>query len=158
MNTAKNDLIAARQPFSKLPVREILNVSQLSNGIPNGCYENAHATKDAAATTGKKIFIVSGWLVQPYDPVSNSTAIIQHWWNVDANGNHFDITPNLNPDSIYVQDTGLYKFCIDNDLVLITHVGNSLLYINGGFEVLVDTNLMKFKPVDELKTEYIYNL
>jgi len=158
MNTAKNDLISARQPFSKFPVREILNVSQLSNGISNGCYENAHATKDAAATTGKKIFIVSGWLVEPYDPVSNSTAIIQHWWNVDANGNHFDITPNLNPDSIYVQDTGLYKFCIDNDPVLITHVGNSLLYINGGFEVLVDTNLMKFKPVDELKTEYIYNL
>ena len=153
MNTATHDLIAARQKFTKFPVRQILNVTQLSTGIKNDCYGNAHATKDAAAATGKKTYIVSGWIVCAYDPIQNGTAIIQHWWNVDDQGNHFDTTPNLNPDSIYVQDTGLYVFCCDNDATLLTHLGNNLWHNNGKFEVLIDTNLMLFTPVDELKTE-----
>jgi hypothetical protein len=158
MNTASHDLIAARQLSTKLPVRQILNVTQLSTGIQNDCYGNAHATKEASLKIGNKIYIVSGWLVEPYDPASDSTAIIQHWWNVDAQGHHFDITPNLNPDSIYVQDIGLFQFCIDNDPILFTHVGNNLLHKNGKFEILVDTDLMLFMPVNELKTEYIYNM
>ena len=158
MNTATQDLIAARQKFTNFPVRQILNVTQLSNGIPNGCYANAHAAKEAGQKIGNKIFIVSGWIVEAYNPSVNATAIIQHWWNVDAKGNHFDTTPNLNPYSIYVQDTGLYEFCVNNDATLWTHMGNNLLHKDGKFQVLIDTDLMLFKPVDELKTKYIYNL
>ena len=157
MYRATREFILARQKHTSWKLTTP-KVRQIGGGEPNECFENAVKVMKASKASDNKQIVMTGWIVQPFDKVNKCTAIIQHWWNVDANGNHFDITPNLNPDSIYVQDTGLYKFCIDNDPVLITHVGNSLLYINGGFEVLVDTNLMKFKPVDELKTEYIYNL
>lgn len=159
MYKATNEFIKARDKFTgKFAVKHIPVVKRIGGGVANQCYTNSHNAKDEYTKGARRVVMISGWLVQPYQKESNSTAIIAHWWNADITGQHFDTTPLVDEGEQYVQDSALYQYCIENDLALSTHLAKSLLYQNDQFEVLVDFENMMFRRVDELRTEYMYDL
>lgn len=156
MQIATIALIQERQRHAgSFLVRHVPYVNNIGGGARGQCYSNSHAVKTAQ---GRNVIMVSGWLVQPYDEKSNSTAIIQHWWNADKSGNHFDTSPFITNQEEYVQDAGIISFCVENDHLLTTHLAHSLLYRDGKFEVLTDPDRMLFRPVNELRTEYLYGI
>jgi hypothetical protein len=159
MYRATREFIKARELHTNgNMVRKIENVKQVGGGVANQCYSNAHNAKDEAAKNGERVFIISGWLVQPFDKKTNSVSIIAHWWNADSNGLMFDTSPLVSKEDEYVQDSAIFKFCVENDAQLKTHMHNSLLYQNENFEVLIDAETMAFRAITELKTEYFYDL
>jgi len=111
---------------------------------------------DKGKAEGNKFVALSGWLVQPYDKEKNCTAIIQHWWNGDSLGNHFDTTPLISGNEEYVLDYALYEFSRTNFERIKSNVAMSLLYQNGSFEILKDPETMEFVPVSNLKTEVLF--
>ena len=157
MKKVTRELIKLRQKYVANPkaIQHISSVSKIGGGELNQCYQNAFKYKAPEAFGGS---MMSGWLVQPYDPVTNSTAIIQHWWNVDRNDNHIDTTPTLNIDSDYVQDLGIYVFCFTNDARLDTHLGKSMMFKDGRFSVLYDVDNMYFSPLQDLDISRFYTL
>lgn len=159
MYRATRDFIAARNlSAGDFEVRKIDNVKRITGGTKNQCYLNAHAAKEEGAKNGKRIFLVSGWLVQPFNEKTNSVSIIAHWWNADSNGLMFDTSPLISNGDEYVKDLAILNFCFENDSRLNNHVHRSLLYQNGEFKVLINPEEMIFMSVDELKTEYFYDL
>ena len=159
MYKATNEFIKARDKFTgKFAVKHIPVVKRIGGGIANQCYTNSHNAKDEYSKGARRVVMISGWLVQPYHKETNSTAIIAHWWNADITGQHFDTTPLVDEGEQYVQDSALYQYCVENDLALSTHLAKSLLYQNDKFEVAMDFENVLFKPIDELRTEYLYDL
>jgi hypothetical protein len=159
MYRATRNFIKARDLYAgEFLVRKIDTVKKVSGGVVNQCYSNAHSAKEQGAKNGNRIHMISGWLIQPFNKQTNSVSIIAHWWNADSNGLMFDTSPLVESDNEYVQDSAIYKFCIDNDSKLTTHMHHSLLYQNDKFEVLIDPKTMTFLPINELKTEYFYTL
>ena len=100
---------------------------------------------------------MSGWLVQPYDKEKNCTAIIQHWWNVDSTGRHFDTSPFVATGEEYVMDFDLYEFSREHFERIKSNVTMSLLLKNGKFSILTDADSMRFTDVSELRTELFFN-
>lgn len=157
MEKATQVFMADRQKHvPNVKIRLISGVKRVGGGALNLCYENSYDAKQAG---GKNVVMLSGWLVQPYDDKTKSTAIIQHWWNANLSGDHFDTTPLAdNSDCDYVQDTGIYMFCLKNDSRLSTHKGFDLLHHDGQYEVLYDQDSMLFRTIQELKTENFYSM
>ncbi len=159
MYKATREFITAREQFTgNYSVRHLPNVKKVGGGLPNRCYTNSHNAKDSMSNGTYRVVMISGWLVQPYNKSTNSTAIIAHWWNADINGGFLDTTPLINDGEEYVQDSAIYHFCVENDNNLTTHLPNSLLYRDGKFEVLIDPVNMLFRPINELRTEFFYEL
>lgn len=128
MYRATRELIKSRQPHTNYVV-EVVSVKQVGGGVANQCFQNA--TDDEMLTKGNKV--VSGWVVNPYDSHRNSTAIIQHWWNIDAEGNYFDTTPALDSKLEYVIDCEIAGFGQNNFDQLDNLVGLSLLFKDNKF-------------------------
>lgn len=128
MYKATRELIKARQQFTDYVVEQVF-VRQVGGGIENECFENA--TNDDLLEKGNKV--VSGWIVNAYDGVRNSTAIVQHWWNIDSTGNYFDTTPNLDATMEYVIDVEIVSYGQDNFDDLDNLVAMSLLFKDGEF-------------------------
>lgn len=159
MYKATRDFIKARKLFTNgYPLKKIDNVKKIDGGVENKCYSNSYNFKEENAKIGKRMFMISGWLIQPYHKESNSVSIIAHWWNADEHGNHFDTSPQILNNEEYVQDYDLYRFCIENDERLQTHVAYDLLYQNGTYQVLIDGEIMMFKEINNLKTENLFSL
>jgi len=110
---------------------------------------------DLQVANGVEVAIRSGWLVTPYDKKTNSSLIIQHWWNAVRNNGYVDTTP-LDDTAEYVEDCALKKFCVRNDGKLKTHVAHSLLYKDGIFSVILDPEKGELAKLDELRTEFLY--
>ena len=156
MYRATRSLIKAREPYTEgMPLRCVY-VSQGSSGVPKRCYSNSFKAKEDALANGRRVAMVSGWIVQPYDKVNNVVAIIAHWWNMDEKGRFFDTTPFTTFPGEYVQDTQIQKFCIENDVYLDTHLICSLLYENGKFSKLLNEESMLFAPLTDLSTAQLF--
>ena len=140
MYKATRSLIKARQQYSRYVVEKLARVRQVGGGAPNDCFNNACAAKQRESG----IQVVSGWVVDRYNPNGDFTEITQHWWNVDKKGNHFDTTPNIGVEFEYVVDIAIavwgqehydqIKSCVCSSLVLqagqfiaINLVGKQLL-------------------------------
>ena len=155
MQKVTREFIKNRQKYtSHFIIKQIENVKQIGGGEINKCYENAYKIKNEM---GSGCIMMSGWLIEPYNKKLNSTAIIQHWWNADINGFHFDTSPHLVEGSEYVQDFALYQYCVDNDERLRSHVCNSLMYQDGKFSMLNNVVNMQFELLDDLTTEKFYS-
>lgn len=135
MYKATRELIKARQPHTNYLV-EVVSVKQIGGGLPNQCFQNA--TDDDMLAKGNKV--VSGWIVNPYDRERSSTAIVQHWWNIDGNGVYFDITPNNGNQIEYVVDCEISEYGQTNYDELSNLVALSLLLKDDKFYG-VDENL-----------------
>ena len=93
MYRATRDFIAARSKFTHpYNVANIPNVKRIGGGIAHECYKNA-VTFTEQNVKDNDIAMWSGWLVQPYDKLNNSTLILTHWWNIRKSGEHIDTTP-----------------------------------------------------------------
>ena len=128
MFKATRELIKARQPFTKYCVEHVL-VSSVYGGKQNACFDNACNALD----TKNGIRLVSGWLVGKYNQSTLATEIIQHFWNVDKSGRHFDTTPLNSIEFDYVIDCELSEFGQKNIDAITSCVSSSLLLKNGKF-------------------------
>ena len=150
MYKATRELIKARQPHTNYQV-EVVTVKQIGGGEPNQCFQNA--TDDDMLAKGNKV--VSGWIVNSYDRDRNSTAIVQHWWNIDSNGVYFDITPNNGNQVEYVVDCDISEYGQSNFDELSNLVALSLLLKDDKFYG-VDENL-NLKLLSSLATKNFFN-
>ena len=155
MYKATRELIKARQPHTEFVIEQVF-VKKTNGGIANQCFQNA--TDDALIDKGNKV--VSGWVVNAYDTNTNSTAIVQHWWNIDSTGNYFDTTPNVDETLEYVVDTDIVKYGQDNYDELDNLVVVSLLYKNERFSyVKKDSNdTLVTLPLSSFETNVLFDL
>lgn len=154
MFKATRELIKARQPHTKFVVEQVF-VKQTGSGTANQCFQNA--TDDQMLATGNKV--VSGWVVSAYDSQKNSTAIVQHWWNADANGSYFDTTPNIGINTEYVIDSEIADFGQENFDQLKDLVALSLLFQNGEFfGVEKIEGKLTIQPLQSLSTKKLFKL
>lgn len=151
MYKATRELIKARQQHTDYVV-EVVPVKQIGGGVLNQCFQNS--TDDEMLANGNKA--VSGWIVNPYDSIRNSTAIVQHWWNIDAQGNYFDTTPAVDTKLEYVIDCEIAGFGQDNYDSLDNLVALSLLLKDNIF-FGVDEYL-NVKSLTSLSTENLFVL
>lgn len=156
MYKSTRDFIVARQKYTPFKLTLPTHVKKIGGGEPNNCFNNATAVVEDGKSRGIKFVALSGWLVQPYDKKNKCTGIIQHWWNADSAGNHFDTTPMIDNGEEYVFDFAIYEYSRINFQKIKSNVTRSLLYINGEFEILVDTENMLFKKIPELRTELFF--
>ncbi len=152
MRKATRYFIKSRQPHCKYVVEQITNVRKLNTGQHAQCFKNSHSLINR--TDGVKI--VSGWLIGPYDSHNNITPIIQHWWNADKNG-HFDSTPDISNDYVYVIDIDLFDFASLNYSNISSCVSSSLILNDSKFFLISnnDFDIHSSKPVN-LKTETLF--
>jgi hypothetical protein len=153
MYKATRDFIKARQQFSKYVVEKV-SVRQIDGGKPNDCFNNACDTIDRA----KGITITSGWIVGKFNKFTNSTEIIQHFWNVDKDGNHFDTTPFIGSEFEYVIDCDINAYGQQHYDDVDSCVASSLLLKNGKF-VAVDADQkgrLVYRNIDTLSTKNLF--
>jgi hypothetical protein len=152
MYRATRELIKARQPYTKYVLEHVF-VKQVGGGLANQCFQNA--TDESLLAKGNKV--VSGWVVNAYDSERGSTAIVQHWWNIDANGSYFDTTPDVDVALEYVVDSGISEYGQDHFDELKNLVAISLLFQNGDFWGVesVDGKLIS-KSLLSLATENLF--
>jgi len=157
MFKATRDFIKARHKFTQYTPYVRTDVKRIGGGEANKCFENSCAQRDKSIGTDTKVVCMSGWLVQPYNKLTNSTAILQHWWNVDGTGKHFDTSPLINDNEEYVLDFAIYEFGRIHFDNIKSNVTMSLLYQDGKFSVLKDSITMDFEPIAELRTELLFD-
>lgn len=154
MHRATREFIQARQPHCKYVV-ETKKVVLVGGGDRNSCYTNAHSRLDKS----KSIRLVSGWVIEPFNVVTNSTEIVQHFWNATDDGYHFDSTFEPHAKRYdYVVDMDLLTYCQENDHKLTSHLASSLFYKNGLYQT-VDENTdgsLAYAGIDILKTDLLY--
>ena len=151
------EFIKARQPYAgRWIIKQITNVQRLGGGIQNDCYKNASNYMEKERANGKDVNYVSGWLVLPYNKITDSTFILQHWWNIDRYGNYFDTSPLTDASEEYVIDLALYEYCSKQSLK--TNVAHSLLYKNSKFEIILNPQTMDMQEIDKLTTDNLYLL
>jgi len=148
------ELIKARQLYSYYEL-ELVSVQQLGTGVANQCFQNA--TDDALLLAGNKV--VSGWVVFPFDVKHQSTAVVQHWWNIDSAGQFFDLTPGVPSDVEYIVDQDIIEYGNKHYEALTNMVASSLEYRNGVFYRIVNTNSSLLSvPIPNLSTENLFTV
>ena len=153
MYKATRDFIKARQQFSKYVVEQV-SVKQIDGGERNDCFNNACDTIDRT----KGIKHTSGWIIGKFNKVTNSTEIIQHFWNVDKDGNHFDTTPLIGSEFEYVIDCEINAYGQQHYDNVDSCVASSLLLKNGKF-VAVDADQngrLVYRNIGSLSTNKLF--
>ena len=105
MFKATRELIKARQIHTKCRMK-VVSVKQIGGGGSNDCFSNACDYKEK----NKRNHVVSGWLVNKYDPRSNATGINQHFWNINEDGVFEDTSPNVPSECEYVIDMDIWAY------------------------------------------------
>lgn len=153
MYKATRDFIKARQQHSKYVVEKV-SVKQVGGGKANDCFNNACDTIDRS----KGIKHTSGWIVGKFNKFKNSTEIIQHFWNVDKDGNHFDTTPLIGSDVEYVIDCEINAYGQQNYDEVDSCVASSLLLKDGKFVAvdIAENGRLIFRNIESLSTNNLF--
>jgi hypothetical protein len=69
------------------------------------CHKNALAEAKRTDWASK---VACGWIVTPFIETSQFSAVMFHYWNIDADGNHYDVSPNMDYDD--------YDYVLDSDV------------------------------------------
>lgn len=165
MYKATRILIESRLKHSRYKV-EMENVRHVGGGKPNECFQNTYAFQsvDVLGSGCTRSMPVSGWLVSRFDKSSNSTEVIQHWWNMDTvTRQQFDTTPFANASKNagyeYVSDIELSLMGNERFREIRSNVATSLLLKDGAwFTAELENELMRYRPIEELKAESILRL
>ena len=151
MFASTRKFIKKRQPFSKYVIEKV-SVRQIGGGLNNDCFNNAYKVLDRE----KGIRIVSGWIIEPFNSQTNSTEIVQHWWNIDRNGNYFDTTL-VSHNAEYIVDSALAEFTTDFYDDIDSCVGSSLLLKDNYFyRVKIEGEDIHFFSIANLATNNFY--
>ena len=154
MYRATREFINARQPHTRY-VLELVNVTKLHSMPANACFANA--TQDSLLEKGNKV--VSGWIVDRFDSRTQSTEIVQHWWNIGTDGKHFDSTTGVRPHMEYVVDSGISEYGQAMYNMLDDLVAMSLLYKQGRFwGVKQSDGALVHVPLSSLSSEELFKL
>ncbi len=154
MYKATRILIKERQPHSPYVI-EVVTVQQVGGGRANDCFNNACEVLERVAGAT----IASGWLVKKFNPIDKSTEIVQHFWNVDRHGMHFDTTPVTEARFEYVDDCELNEYGQANIDILNDCVASSLLLKDDKFYAVNKGNAgLVFNPIDSLKTSNLFQV
>ena len=156
MYKATRDFINARKKHTDSPLRLPSFVKQLGTGLPNQCLTNSRNFANEQKALGNDVIMLSGWIVHPYNKISESTEIVQHWWNGDTKGNNYDTTPYVTSELEYVIDFDINNYAYSNSNKIESHVGMSLLYKESKFFLLKNPQTMEFEEIKELKTEMFF--
>jgi hypothetical protein len=153
MFKATRELIKARQIYTDYVV-EVVSVKQIHGGSANDCFNNAWEYIEK----NKLCKVASGWLVNKYDAKSNSTEIIQHFWNINEQGIFVDTTPLIEAEYEYVIDSDLSIYGQEYFDEIDNCVGSSLLLKDGKFSTvdLIDGRHVR-NTISELKTKNLFN-
>lgn len=140
MFRATRELIKARQAHTDFVV-EVVSVKQVDGGRVNDCFNNACEYQEK----NKGCAVVSGWLVNKYDAMSSSTAILQHFWNVNEQGVFVDTTPFIEDGCEYVIDVDLSIYGQEHYDEINNCVCSSLWFKDGQFKTvdLIDGKLLR---------------
>ena len=117
---------------------------------PNECFQNMMWFLDYHSDWTMH----SGWLIGDYSG-ERGTAIIPHFWVVDAQRKHFDITPRNS------KDTQTYEYVSDYNIAQFISKGVQLpvplkLNSNGEFSALRKDGI--FELVEKLDYGYLFSL
>jgi len=156
MYKATREFVKARQPHAKMELK-VVSVKQLGGGQANNCSDNA--IDNAENMDG--VISVTGWLVHPFNPLTNSTEIVQHWWNIDKNKNYFDTSPDtLGVKCDYVLDFDLYRYAYDNYDEIESIVACSLVLKDGAYTAaladLSNIRNVRYKPISTLDNKTLF--
>ena len=154
MFKATRELIKARQTHTDFVV-EVVSVKQIEGGFMNDCFNNACTYLENSKNTK----VVSGWLVNKFDTKTNSTEIIQHFWNVHVlSGEYIDTTPLIPSEVEYVIDVDISIYGQEHFDEINNCVGSSLWLKDGKFKTvdLIEGQLVE-KEIRELKTENLFD-
>jgi hypothetical protein len=153
MFKATRELIKARQAHTDFVV-EVVSVKQVDGGRANDCFNNACEYQEKNKGCG----FVSGWLVNKYDSMSNSTAILQHFWNVNEQGFFVDTTPLIEAEYEYVIDVDLSIYGQKHYDEINNCVCSSLWFRDGKFKTvdLIDGKLER-NNITQLTNENLFD-
>lgn len=151
MREETKKFIADRQPYASAPLQLVM-VTIVGGKRPNDCSNNALDTAEEM----NGVRPVTGWLVCPRNPIGGEVEILAHWWNADADGNHFDTTPCINNQAEYVQDLDLYVFAQRNYDAVASIVASSLKYKGGRYTAL-EADLSDIRNVTERAIQSLAN-
>jgi hypothetical protein len=157
MYKATREFIKARAKHCDSSLVVPKHVKKLGTGEPYKCFENSRDFVAKKKANGEDYISLSGWLIMPYDKVSYSTEIIQHWWVGDSKGYQYDTSPYIHDTAEYVLDFNLNNYAHANYDRIKSCVAMSLLYKNEKFFLLKDVVTMDFEEIKELKTELLFN-
>lgn len=141
-------------------IPSVVSVQYIGGGIPNDCAGNALTITEKGKN---RVHSITGWLVHPYNKFTNKTQIVQHWWNKEVDGKHFDTSPIPFEDCEYIMDMDLLKFVIDNFDEIESNVGTSIVLHDSGMIVGYESDKSNFfgaKKVSlkSLSSRHIYGL
>lgn len=153
MYKATRELIKNRQKYTPYEVAQVFNVERRGGGELNDCFENAYNNLDRS----KGIKITSGWLVGKFDKNTGATEIIQHYWNVNADGTYFDTTPGIEADVEYVVDTDILSWAQENYDFVDSCVCSSLLYRDEQYTAVTQINgRLKYTKLRDFSNESLF--
>lgn len=155
MYKATRLFIAERQKFCRTEL-SVVKVVQVGGGKPNDCTNNALDATEA----GDEVRTITGWLVHPYNSLSDSTEIVQHWWNMRSDGTYFDTSPEIGDECEYVKDMDLIHYFAKNSDRIDNNVALSLILFNGIFigvdqDASSSSGIRRLK-ISSLETEVLY--
>jgi hypothetical protein len=152
MFKASREFIKVRQPFASHPL-VVVPVNKKGGREANDCFGNAADCIDRT----KGIKIVSGWLVHPYNKLSDSTEIIQHYWNYSDTEQYFDETNGVPDNCEYIVDMAISNFSQDNIDKIVSNVGHSFLLTQGRFSAFhFDNTNLVLKDIPSLETKNLF--
>lgn len=153
MYKATRELIKERQKHSEY-VLEVVNIDRRPSMKIGRCMRNS----SEYAEDNDDLMLVSGWLVYPYNELTQSTEIVQHWWNFSiSESQHFDVTMGNFDDCEYVFDIALHEYASHNHDAIASTVGKSLLLKNGKFQAVEEiSGELKYGEIASLETKNIF--
>ena len=158
MYKATRDFIKARQADSGMPIVFRSDIKNVGGGLAKRCFTNAYDIAERSKLTNKKIICISGWIVKKFDKLNNCTAIIQHWWNMDDSGRHFDTTPLSKEVYDYIIDLEIYEYSRINYEHINSNLVPSLMLQDGKYSALVNEERMSFVDLKDLRIETLFAL
>ena len=158
MYEVTREFIDERKRYSKLPIVFQPNVMNTGGGELKRCFSNAYDVAQSGKVLGKNIICISGWIIGKFDKLNNCTAIIQHWWNFDDSGHHFDTTPLIGDKVDYVIDLEIYEYGQVNFDHIYSNLVPSLMLQNGKYSALIDEESMSFVDLNDLRIETLFAL
>lgn len=158
MYKATKDFISDRERYAKSPIVFQPNVKNIGGGELKRCLNNAYDVAQSGKVFGKKIICVSGWIIGKFDKLNNCTAIIQHWWNMDDSGRHFDTTPLVEDKVDYVIDLEIHEYGQINFDHINSNLVPSLMLQNGKYSALIDEESMSFVDLNDLRIGTLFAL
>ena len=154
MYKATRELIKARQHYSDAVI-EVVNVKRLGGADARRCYDNACKVIETTPNT----FIVSGWIVCKFNTDLRHTEILQHYWNVDSDGNFFDTTEIGDVNAEYVVDSEIGTYIQAHYDEYTSDVCSSLILKENGALVAMDflQEGTVFREIENLSTPSLFS-